>query len=341
MEDFSLWASSGGLVTGLLFGLIMQRSRFCLVAAVSNMMLVRDYRHSQAFLAAWAIAIAGTSLLEASGYVAISESSYRVAQLNWSGAIFGGLLFGFGAALAGGCAARTLVNTAEGNIGGLLTLITMIIFSAMTQYGYLEPARVALLKLTVVKLDVNDSGIASLLQLSPAVTGIAVAITCLAIMRLLGSVAGNRSLILAGSLIGLLVTLGWFLSGWVAQESFASVTPTSAKITGPLAHLGYSLATGTAPSFSFGSTFVTSIFMGAILSALMSGTFHWTRPDPTRIPHYLIGGACMGIGAILAGGCNIGQGITGVSTLSVTSILAVTAIFTGAMLGVKWWERHV
>lgn len=48
----------------------------------------------------------------------------------------------------------------------------------------------------------------------------------------------------------------------------------------------------------------------------------------------------MGIGAIFAGGCNIGQGLSGVSTLSVTSLLAAASVFFGAALGVNWWSRR-
>lgn len=340
MDGMVVWAGGGGLVIGLLFGLVMQRSRFCMVAAVSNMMLVRDYRQTQAFLAAWAIAIAGTSLLESGGYVAISESAYRVARIDWLGATGGGLMFGFGAVLAGGCATRTLVNTAEGHLGGLLALTTMIIFSGMAQYGSLEPARVALLELTAVHPGTEDSGLAMLLHVPSWLAGISVAIICLACIRLLGSVSENRAIILAGGLIGLLVVLGWFLTGFIAQDVFTSTVPTSAKITGPLARMNYSLVTGSEFPFSFSIAFVTGVFAGAVAGALMSGTFRWKRPDPALIPHYLVGGALMGTGATLAGGCNIGQGITGMSTLSLTSVLAAIAIFTGAVLGVKWWEQH-
>lgn len=340
MDNGTVWLIGGGIVVGLLFGWVMQRSRFCMVAATSNMILVRDYRHAQAFLAAWAVAIAGTSLLESTELVLIADSQYRNASVDWLGATAGGLLFGFGAALAGGCATRTLVNSAEGHIGGLLALITMIMFSGITFYGALEPLRIELFRVTAVELAAADSGVATLLKIEPWVVGTMLAIICFILMRFLGSIAGNRVLILSGGAIGLLVVLGWFITGYLAQDVFIETAPKSAIITGPLARLHYSLATGAQFPFTFGTTFVIAMFSGAVISALAFGEFRWTRPDPARIPHYLIGGSLMGVGAITAGGCNIGQGVTGVSTLSITSLLAATAIFAGATAGIKWWERH-
>lgn len=340
MDELNIWAVGGGVVIGLLFGLVMQRSRFCMVAAVSNMILIRDYRHTQAFLFAWAVAIAGTSLLESTGLVAIADSSYRAARIDWFGASVGGLLFGFGAALAGGCSTRTLINTAEGHIGGLLALIMMIIFSGITFFGLLEPARVALLEFTAVQIQASDSGAAPLLHIAQWLAGLTLAIICIIVMRLLGPTSGNHRLILAGGAIGFLVVMGWFVTGWLALDEFNETAPGSAIITGPLARLNYSLATGTEFPFTFSTSFVFAVFVGAVISALIAKDFHWTRPDPARIPHYLIGGSLMGVGAIVAGGCNIGQGLTGLSTLSITSILAATGIMMGVIIGIKWWERH-
>ena len=340
MDDVSIWSAGGGLVIGFVFGLVMQRSRFCLVAAVSNMLLIRDYRYVQAFLAAWAVAIAGTALLESTQLVAISDSGYRGAGFDWFGALTGGLLFGLGAALAGGCAARTLVNTAEGQLGGLLVLIVLSVFCGITQFGPLERMRVSLMQHTAVQLQSGDSGLAALSGTAPWVFGLVLATACLAIMRLCGPVKDNRGLVLAGGGIGLLVVAAWFFTGWVVQDPFAASVPGAAVITGPLARYSYYLGTGTGLTLNFSIAFVPGILVGALVGAVRARTFKLTRPDTSRIPHYIIGGSFMGIGATVAGGCNVGQGLSGVSTLSITSLLAAAAIFAGAVTGVKWWERY-
>lgn len=352
MEDTAgLWNALGGLGIGLLFGIVAQRSRLCLVAAVSGGLLVRDYRHIQAFLAAWLIAIAGTATLETLGLVAVAESAYRATAWNWSGALAGGLLFGFGAALAGGCAARTLVRTAEGHLGGLLALLAMALFATLTQYGLLAPLRVWLLQHTAIELALHgtghDTGLAAVLGIPGWLgAGAVSALTLLALYRL-GPLRANLGLLAAGAGIGLLAVAGWLLTGWLSQDEFAPTRPRSLTITGPLARLSLSVGSGQHVVWQFGTTFISGVFVGALLSALYnswfkagSGGFRWQQPESGRLPHYLLGGAMMGIGAIVAGGCNIGQGLSGVSTLSLTSLLAAGAIFTGTVLGVKWWERH-
>lgn len=114
VNEINLWFLAGGLFVGLAFGALVQHFRFCMVAMVGNLLLMKDFRHVHAFLAAWMIAIAGTQLLAGLDLVAISSSSYRNEQLDWASAMLGGVVFGFGALLAGGCAGRTLVRVAEG-----------------------------------------------------------------------------------------------------------------------------------------------------------------------------------------------------------------------------------
>ena len=340
MYELNLWLAGSGLLIGLIFGAIMQRYHFCLVAAVSNAMLIRDFRHAQSFLAAWAVAIVGTALLESSGVVAVASSSYRAGYIDWFGAGAGGLVFGFGATLAGGCATRTLVRTAEGNIGGLIALIALIFAATVAQYGILAPPRAAILELTAVYLASDDSGVASLLSIPAWVPGVVAAVICLVVLRLLGPVKGHRDLILGAAGIGMLTVAGWYVTGWLAHDEFEYLKPASVKLTGPLARITINLVTGDYFIYSFGLTFVTGVFAGALLTARATGTFHWVMPRPERVPHYILGGLMMGVGAIVAGGCNIGQGLSGVSTLSVTSIIATISIYAGVVFGTKWWEWH-
>ena len=85
----------GGLFLGLLFGVVVQRTQFCMVTAVSNVVLMRDFRHAHAYFAALLVAILGTLFLETGGLAAISETGYRVPRYDWLVIIGGGLLFGF------------------------------------------------------------------------------------------------------------------------------------------------------------------------------------------------------------------------------------------------------
>jgi hypothetical protein len=340
MDDFyNGWLIGGGLVVGLIFGAIVQRQRFCMVAAVGNLVLMRDWRHIQAFLAAFAVAIAGTQWLEASGLVPVAESAYRAARIDWLGAGAGGLMFGFGATLAGGCAARTLVRAAEGSYGAWLALIMFTLAAAVTQFGALSTMRMTLSDLSAYALSTRDSSLAVVLGVSPVVAGVMALVVCLGILMVVGRGAHDRRLIMGGAAIGALVVAAWWVTGNLARDEFTLVQPSALIISGPLARIAYFLTSDSRPGLGFGLAFVIGTMAGGTASALLGGTFRWQAPDARYIPNYLVGGALMGVGSITAGGCNIGQGLSGVSTLAIGSLVAAGAIFSGAVLGVKWLER--
>ena len=340
MIDANPWLLGGGLIIGLAFGVIVQRQRFCMVAAVGNLLLMRDWRHVQAFLAALAVAIAGTQWLEAGALVPVAESAYRTGRFDWVGASAGGLLFGFGAVLAGGCAARTLVRAAEGSLGAALTLIAFAAAAAAAQYGTLADWRQRLADVSAITVGRGDSSVAALLNISPWVTGAAAATLCTAVIGITWRGSHDRRLIGGGAAIGGLVVIAWWLTGSLAQDAFAPSRPSALAISGPLARVAHYLITDGTLSPGFGIPFVAGTALGSAISALITGTFRWQRPRTRAIPDYLAGGVLMGFGAMVAGGCNIGQGLSGVSTLAAGSLLAAGAIFAGAVLGVKWLERR-
>jgi len=340
MIDANPWLLGGGLIVRLAFGVIVQSPSFCMVAAIGNLLLMRDWRHIQAFLAALAVAIAGTQWLEAGALVPVAESAYRIGRFDWLGATAGGLLFGFGAVLAGGCAARTLVRAAEGGLGAWLALIAFAAAAAVTQYGMLADFRLRLADWSALALDGSDSSIAALLDISPWLAGAVAAAVCTAVIGITWRGSHDRRLIIGGVAVGGLVVIAWWLTGNLAQDAFEPTRPSALAISGPVARATHSLITGDTLSLGFGIPFVTGTALGAALSALVSGTFRWQRARTRAIPNYFAGGVLMGFGAIVAGGCNIGQGLSGVSTLAAGSLLAAGAIFAGAVLGVKWLERR-
>jgi uncharacterized protein len=86
----------------------------------------------------------------------------------------------------------------------------------------------------------------------------------------------------------------------------------------------------------FGLTLLSGTLLGSFLMAIITGHFRWVKPDLGHLYHVVVGGLFMGVGAIMAGGCNIGNGLTGLSTLSVCSLIAVIAIYCGMRLGIYW-----
>jgi len=338
MDGINVWLVGGGLAVGTVFAIMVQHFRFCLVAAISNLLLIKDTRQSIAFAAALVVAITGTQLLEMTGIVAIADSSYRNSTLDWFGAATGGLVFGIGATLAGGCAARTLIKTMEGSIHSLIALLSFAIVASITQFGFLASPRIQLSQITAIELT-TDSGIAYILSLSPWLVLSVVVAGLLFFIYKCWKRSPDKIMLSVGAIIGGLVVLSWFVTGVLAQDEFNPTTPSAMTLSGPFARFGYMLYSGRIPVISFAVSFVTGVTVISLLLALMTGQFKLTVPAKGMVKMALLGGALMGIGAIMAYGCNIGQGLSGISTLSLESLLAFMGMIAGVSMVTKWMEK--
>jgi hypothetical protein len=318
----------------------MQHSKYCMFGAVSNLAIFGDYRQLHAWLVALVVAIVGTLGLELSGLVEVSGSSFRSGFFSLGGTILGGLVFGFGTALGGGCASRVLVRISEGNVGALLTAIAFGGTGMLTLFGVLQPTAGWFITHTSLDLPIADHGIAAQFGLSPILVAAVVVAICLLIIFTTGRSNRDFGLLTAGVLIGLLVVLTWWFTGSLAQDEFDPKPAFSLSISGPLSRTALLVTSGSLAGSWFGITLVFGIILGGFLSSLYSHNFHLVLPDVHHLPHVIIGGLLMGVGAALAGGCNIGQGLSGMSSLSLSSVLAVIGIFAGMRLGVAWLQRE-
>ena len=107
------------------------------MGAISDMVFLDDYRRWRAWLLAMAVAIAGSQALHLAGLVDLGKSIYLTPNLGWLGAIVGGLMFGFGMTLTGGCGNKTLVRLGAGNLKSLLVALVLGVFAYMTLRGLL------------------------------------------------------------------------------------------------------------------------------------------------------------------------------------------------------------
>jgi hypothetical protein len=147
----------------------------------------------------------------------------------------------------------------------------------------------------------------------------------------------SRLMLATGFAIGALVVLGWWATGVAGFEPLDTRRIESFSFVAPLADtiLYLLLSSGIKPDFPVGA--VLGVITGAFLAALTAGHFRWEAPDDAReLRRHILGAALMGAGGVAALGCTIGQGITGISTLSLTSLLAIASIFAGARLGLYW-----
>jgi len=339
MEDINNWLIGGGFAVGIVFGVLAQRFRFCMVAATANWILIRDTRQVSAFAAAFLVSISGTQYLELLNWVPIEDAVYRNSQLDWLSVILGGGLFGIGATLAGGCATRTLIRSTEGSMHSLMALLSFTFFAALTQFGFMEPLRLALIAATALSLG-GDAGIASILLLPDFLVTILLCGSLLILLIALGLRSRSWPLVTAGALIGGLVVISWIITGDLAQDEFDPRAPSAMAMAGPLARIGYLMLSGSIPTFSFAISFVIGTGVAGLVSALVTRDFKIIPVKKGMAKYAVLGGALMGFGGILAYGCNIGQGLSGMSTLSMESLLATFSMFAGAAIGVKWWDRQ-
>jgi hypothetical protein len=292
-----------------------------------------------AFAAALLVAITGTQLLEMLNIVAIGDAGYRNSQLDWFGAAVGGIIFGIGATLAGGCAARTVVRSMEGSIHSLLALLAFMIVAAIAQFGFLESTRLAITHATSVSLS-TDAGIASILSLPAWLVLLVVVAGLLYFIFKNWQRNPDKTMLFVGLIIGGLVVFSWYVTGVLAQDEFFPTKPSAMTMSGPLARFGYIIISGRVPALSFAISFVIGIAVVSLLLALATRQFKITAPQKGMIKFALIGGSLMGIGGIMAYGCNIGQGLSGISTLSLESLLAVIGMVVGISVTTRWMEKN-
>lgn len=324
-----LW---GGLVLGVLLGVVLQRSSFCARAALADAFEGKDLGRLRAFVLAMAVTLLGSQLLAGWGLVDLSGTPYLRAGVPLLGLIVGGALFGAGMMLAGGCPSRLIVRAAQGQGAALLTWLVFVLAIMASLEGVLAPVR-ELLSGPSVQLPA-----ASLPALFGGVPAWAVTTALLVLMAIFlftapkGSAWRGWRLPLGGALVGLLVAASWYVSVAGADE-FETPAATSLAFVAPaqdllrylaMERLGFPL--------KFGSASVLGVFIGAFASALLARQFTWATPSGPQMLRNLAGGVLMAVGGILAMGCTIGQGMAGVATLSVSSLIAVAAMVLGAWL---------
>ena len=340
-----------GFVAGLVFGATSQRTNFCTMGAISDMVNLQDYRRFRSWLLAIAVAMAGSEALYLAGLVDLGKSIYLTPSLGWLGAVVGGVLFGFGMTLSGGCGVRTLVRFGAGNLKSLVVAIVLGVFAYMTARGLIAVVRTAVFEPTNVDLTRSGLHMQGLPEMLAAVTGLPgralrAALTAIAVASLLvycfKDAAFRRSPanIVAGLVVGLLIPIGWIITGIAGSDPFEPTPLASLTFIAPTGDSLMYLMAFTGATVNFGIASVGGVIVGAFLAAVASNSFRIEGFTHTNdLMRHLGGAALMGTGGVLALGCTIGQGVTGLSTLAAGSLLAFLSILVGGVYGMKYLEQ--
>lgn len=311
-----------GLFLGLAFGVLAQVSRFCLRRG-----LVAGPER-RAALGTWtlalAIAVIGTQALVLGGFVDFSGHRFQATELPLVALTLGGLMFGAGMVLARGCLSRLTVLTGAGNLRALAALLVAGVVAHATMRGVLAPLRTALSEPTLP--------VGGTLGAPPGGAPLWAALLVVAALAFtLRSGARPRDLALA-VLIGALVPLGWVGTGYVLYDDFDPIALESLAFTGPSAETLFYVVTSTAISPTFGTGLLGGVIGGALLAALATRSFRWEGFEQQGQTARSLGGAAlMGFGGVLAGGCTVGAGLSGLPTLGLAALIAFAAIVAGAL----------
>lgn len=328
-------ALSGGFVLGY----AGRRARFCTLGAIEDATYCRDWTRLRAWALAAACATAATQAMASLGVVDLGRSIYLTKDLGWLGAISGGLMFGFGMALVGTCGYGTLLRLGGGDLRALMAFLVIAVSAYAAMRGFAGMARVALIEPFRVDLTaIGGQGLAGPPAGLAAGAMIALVVTALLVFAFADAALLRRPSLLAGALaIGAAVAFGWWGTGFAGDDPFDPARVESFSFVAPLGETLVFLMTTSGDRADFPEGAVFGVLAGAFIAARRGREFRWEAYDDSReMGRHVVGAALMGIGGVMALGCTVGQGITGVSTLSIGSFLALAGIFAGARAGLYW-----
>ena len=342
------YVAACGFLLAAIFGFVANKTNFCTMGAVSDMLHMGSLGRLGAWFFAMGLAILGTQGLHAAGLVDLESSIYLTPNFGWLGYAVGGIAFGVGMTLAAGCGQRNLVRFGSGNLRALVVLLVLGITAYTTLRGLLGLARITVFEAPNVDLEMHgldDQGLATLLAALLGMEDAGSLRIALAVLLGGGLVAfalaqpafrRSRDDLLAGIVIGAVITGGWFVTGYVGNDDFEPVPLESLSFIAPTGNAINYLMTFTGSTINFGIAAVLGIVAGSFLYAVTSGSFRVeTFATRSEMVSHLAGGALMGFGGVLALGCTIGQGVTGMSTLATGSLIAVIGIVFGAAITMR------
>ncbi len=349
-----LWAA---FVLGVVFGAIAQRTHFCIMGAIADVVTMRDWSRVRMWALAAGVAMLGFNGMAAAGWIDAADSIYARRELAWLSNLAGGTLFGIGMVLASGCGSKTLVRIGGGNLKALVVFCVLGLAAYATLRGLFAVWRVDSVDRVWIELPVGQD-LPSLLTLATGIErahaigllggAAGLALVGWALARAEGRAADT---LLGGIGIGAVIVAAWWVSGRLgyvdehpetlervflatstrSMESFTFVAPIAYTLDWLIRYSDASLR------LSLGVVSVVGVIAGSALMALGSRSFRWEGFAGTEdTANHIVGAVLMGVGGVTAFGCTIGQGLSGLSTLSLGSVIAVAGIVGGAVLALRY-----
>jgi len=348
-------------VLATLAGALFHRSHFCTMGAISDWVIMGDSARAKQWAMAIAVAVLGFGFLTWRGEISPLNTIYATPQLRWLSLLLGGFLFGLGMVLGSGCASKSLVRLGGGNLKSLVVLMAMGISALATLRGLTAVWRVNTLDNVSIQTGPGPFAgqwLASAFGLEwPLAALISAGLVSgsifLWVFKDRQSILGANAV--SGAVVGALVVGLWWVSGvmgFVPEHpqtlepvflASASGRMESMSLTAPVAYWWDALMyfSDGSKKLTLGMVTALGLLLGAWSHASWQGEFRWEGFRQTEdLVLHLLGGALMGMGGVLAMGCTIGQGLSGLSTLSLGSFIAVLGIVGGAFVALNWQLRR-
>ncbi len=354
-----LWAS---FALAVVFGALAQRTHFCTMGAIADVVNLGDWARARMWALAIAVAVLGFNAMVALGWIEARNSVYAAPRLLWLSSLVGGALFGFGMVLASGCGSKNLVRLGGGNLKSLVVLGVL----AATAFATLRGITAVLRVNTVERVYVDLSPGQDLPSLAAAAFGLGTpaaaallggAVAAALLAWVLARPEGRGAEVLGGGIgIGVVVAATWWVSGrlgFVSEDpntlepAFLATNSRRMESLSMVAPVAYALDwllffSDQTKLLTLGIVTVAGVAVGAAAMALADGSFRWEGFGGVEdLANHLVGASCMGVGGVLALGCTVGQGLSGVSTLSLGSLLALAAIVAGAVAALRYQAWRV
>jgi uncharacterized protein len=341
----------------VLFGAIAQRTHFCTMGAVADIVNMGDWGRMRMWLLAMGVAMLGFNGMVAAGWVQAGHSVYAGPRLVWLSNLLGGLLFGFGMVLASGCGSKTLVRIGGGSLKSLVVFCVLAIASYATLRGIVAVGRVATVDSVAVTLPTGQDLPSLLAHAGGLARGTAALVLgllvggALVVFALARPEGRSGDALLGGLGLGLLVVGVWWVSGRLGHlaehpvtleevylatntqrmESFTFVAPIAYTVDWLI------LFSDKSKVLTLGIASVFGVVLGSAVVALATRTFRWEGFAGTEdTANHVVGALLMGVGGVTAMGCTIGQGLSGLSTLALGSFIALGGIMAGAVLALRY-----
>ena len=349
-----LWAS---FALAVAFGAIAQRTHFCTMGAVADIVNMGDWTRMRMWLLAMGMAMIGFNAMVALGWVQAGQSVYAGPRLIWLSNLLGGLLFGVGMVLASGCGSKTLVRIGGGSLKSLVVFFVLAMAAYATLRGITAVARTATVDTVALTLPSGQDVPSLLATLTGAPRG--------TLALLLGGVIGgafivfaiakpegrSADVLLAGLGLGAVIVAVWWVSGRLGhltehpvtlEDVFLATNTQRMESLTFVAPMAYTvdwliLFSDKSKVLTIGIVTTLGVVVGSALVAVLNRSFRWEGFGGSEdTANHIVGALLMGVGGVTAMGCTIGQGLSGVSTLAVGSFIALAGIIGGAVLALRY-----